>query len=87
MPGQTTVPSFTDSELSPEDFAAQWGRSGVHARPNLPGDGYLFYNFVVEQGDPDFRRQSFRPSSGPSNSSRRIPTGSRPTMPPICKNS
>ncbi len=25
--------------------------------PNLPGDGYLFYNFSVEQDDPDFLRQ------------------------------
>ena len=28
----------------------------MHA-PNLPGDGYLFYNFSVEQDDPDFLRQ------------------------------
>ena len=42
----------------PEDFAAQWGADPCYMRaPNLPGDGYLFYNFSVEQGDPDFLRQ------------------------------
>ena len=25
--------------------------------PNLPGDGYMFYNFSVEQDDPDFLRE------------------------------
>jgi hypothetical protein len=40
-----------------EDFAAQWGADPCYVRePNLPGDGYLFYNFAAEQDDPEFRR-------------------------------
>ncbi|MEN6367746.1 MAG: hypothetical protein ABFC88_13120 [Thermoguttaceae bacterium] len=48
-------PDFTDPELSPEEFAAQWGADPcyMHA-PNLPGDGYMFYNFAVEKNDPTF---------------------------------
>ena len=53
-----TLPTFTDPDLSPEEFAAQWGADQIYMHdPNLPGDGYLFYNFAVEQGDPDFIRQ------------------------------
>jgi len=58
MPSQIALPIFTDHDLSPEDFAAQWGADPVYMHePNLPGDGYLFYNFAVEQDDPDFLRQ------------------------------
>lgn len=52
------VPKFTDPELSPEEFAAQWGADPMYVKaPNLPGDGYLFYNFSVEQNDPQFLRE------------------------------
>jgi len=51
-------PTFSDPDLCPEEFAAQWGADPVYMHaPNLPGDGYLFYNFSVEQDDPDFLRQ------------------------------
>ena len=57
-------PTFTDPELFPEEFAAQWGADPVYMRtPNLPGDGYLFYNFAVEQDDPEFLKQ-FIPAIG-----------------------
>jgi len=47
-------PIFTDSNLSPEEYAAQWGCDPAYDRaPRQPGDGYLFYNFSVEQ-DPKF---------------------------------
>ena len=55
---QIELPTFTDPDLSPEEFSAQWGADPVYMHaPNLPGDGYLFYNFSVEQDDPDFLRQ------------------------------
>ena len=55
MPTVIAPPCFTDHDLSPEEFAAQWGADPVYMHaPNLPGDGYLFYNFSVEQDDPDF---------------------------------
>jgi len=58
MPTQIELPTFRDADLSPEEFAAQWGGDPVYMRaPNLPGDGYLFYNFSVEQDDPNFLRQ------------------------------
>jgi hypothetical protein len=58
MPIQIELPTFKDADLSPEEFAAQWGADPVYMKaPNLPGDGYLFYNFSVEQDDPDFLRQ------------------------------
>lgn len=58
MPSQIALPIFTDHDLSPEEFAAQWGADPIYMHaPNLPGDGYLFYNFTVEQNDPDFLRQ------------------------------
>lgn len=56
----TTIaaPTFNNPDLSPEEFAAQWGADPVYMHaPNLPGDGYLFYNFSVEQDDPEFLRQ------------------------------
>jgi hypothetical protein len=53
-----TLPTFSDPDLSPEEFAAQWGADPVYMHaPNLPNDGYMFYNFAVEQNDPDFLRQ------------------------------
>ena len=58
MPTQIELPTFKDADLSPEEFSAQWGADPVYMKaPNLPGDGYLFYNFSVEQDDPDFLRQ------------------------------
>jgi hypothetical protein len=58
MPTHIELPTFADPDLSPEEFSAQWGADPVYMRaPNLPGDGYLFYNFAVEQDDPDFLRQ------------------------------
>jgi hypothetical protein len=58
MPTFIAPPCFTDHDLSPEEFAAQWGADPIYMKePNLPGDGYLFYNFSVEQGDPDFLRE------------------------------
>ena len=51
-------PTFSDPDLCPEEFSAQWGADPVYMHdPNLPGDGYLFYNFSVEQDDPDFIQQ------------------------------
>ena len=88
MPRQIELPTFANPDLSPEEFSAQWGADPVYMHaPNLPGDGYLFYNFSVEQDDPDFLRQSFRLSNGLSNSSSKIPTDSRrrTRMRPICK--
>ena len=44
-------------EISPEEYAAFWGCDPVYDRsPRQRGDGYLFYNFAVEQDDPDFLR-------------------------------
>jgi hypothetical protein len=58
MTHQIELPSFKDADLSPEEFSAQWGADPVYMHaPNLPGDGYLFYNFSVEQNDPEFLRQ------------------------------
>jgi len=50
------MPTFED--YLPEEYAALWGCDPVYDRPpRLPGDGYLFYNFAVEQNDPDFLRK------------------------------
>lgn len=50
-------PEFTE-DISPEEFAAQWGCDPCYCQPPcLPGDGYLFYNFSVEQDDPKFLRE------------------------------
>jgi hypothetical protein len=58
MPNQIELPIFSDPDLSPEEFSAQWGADPVYMHePNWPGDGYQFYNFAVEQDDPDFLRQ------------------------------
>ena len=55
MPTVIAPPCFTDHDLSPEEFAAQWGADPQYMHePNLPGDGYKFYNFSVEQNDPVF---------------------------------
>ena len=46
------------SDMLPEEYAAMWGGDPDYMRaPNLPGDGYMFYNFAVEQGDPEFLRK------------------------------
>ncbi|MCK9463634.1 MAG: hypothetical protein M0R80_28785 [Proteobacteria bacterium] len=40
---------------TPEEYAALWGADPSYMQePNLPGDGYLFYNFAVEGDDPEF---------------------------------
>ena len=58
MPCRIDPPTFTDPDLSPEEFAAQWGADPIYMHaPNLPNDGYMFYNFSVEQDDPDFIRE------------------------------
>ena len=58
MPSIIAPPTFTDHDLSPEEFAAQWGADPAYMHaPNEPGDGYLFYNLAVEQDDPVFLRQ------------------------------
>lgn len=44
-------------DLTPEDYAAQWGCGSPLPEPNKPGDGFLFYNFAVEQNDPEFLKQ------------------------------
>ncbi len=50
------VPTFAN-EYGPEEYAALWGCDPVYDRfPRQPGDGYHFYNFAVEQGDPEFLR-------------------------------
>ena len=55
MPTLIDPPVFANPDLSPEEFAAQWGADPVYMHaPNLPGDGYLFYNFSVEQDDLNF---------------------------------
>ena len=46
------------NDIGPEDYAAQWGCDPVYDRPpRKRGDGYLFYNFAVEQDDPEFLRR------------------------------
>ena len=51
------VPTFAD-DIGPEEYAAQWGCDPVYDRPpRNRGDGYLFYNFAIEQGDPAFLRR------------------------------
>ena len=58
MPTTIELPVFSDPDLSPEEFAARWGGDPAYMKaPNLPGDGYKFYNFAVEQGDPDFLQE------------------------------
>jgi hypothetical protein len=48
----------TFEDYLPEEYASLWGCDPVYDRPpRLPGDGYLFYNFTVEQNDPDFLRK------------------------------
>lgn len=48
---------FSSGDYTPEEFASQWGADPQYMRePNLPGDGYLFYNFAVEQDKPEFLR-------------------------------
>ena len=43
--------------LEPEEYAALYGCDPCYDKaPRLPGDGYMFYNFAVEQ-DPDFLRK------------------------------
>lgn len=45
-------------ELSPEEYAALWGCDPAYDRaPRQRGDGYKFYNYSVEQDDPDFLRE------------------------------
>ncbi len=52
-----TTPTFADA-ASPEEYAALWGCDPCYDRePRRPGDGYLFYNFAVEQDDPKFLRK------------------------------
>jgi hypothetical protein len=47
-----------DLELSPEEYAALWGCDPQYDRPpRQRGDGYLFYNYAVEQDDPEFLRR------------------------------
>lgn len=44
-------------QFSPEEYAALYGCDPEYDRePRLPGDGYMFYNFAVENEDPDFLR-------------------------------
>lgn len=51
-----TPPTFAD-DVSPEEYAAYWGCDPCYDRePRQHGDGYLFYNFGVEQ-DPEFLRK------------------------------
>ena len=51
------APTFAD-EIGPEEYAAYWGCDPVYDRPpRNPGDGYCFYNFAVEQDDPEFLRK------------------------------
>lgn len=47
-----------DLGLSPEEYAVLWGCDPQDDRsPRQRGDGYLFYNYAVAQGGPDFLRQ------------------------------
>ena len=51
-----SVPIFPD-DIGPEEYAAQWGCDPVYDRPpRQRGDGYHFYNFAIEQNDPEFLR-------------------------------
>jgi hypothetical protein len=44
--------------MLPEEYAALWGCDPEYdTPPNEKGDGYLFYNFSVEQDDPNFLRK------------------------------
>ena len=46
------------NDFGPEDYAALWGCDPVYDHPpRKRGDGYLFYNFAVDQNDPDFLRR------------------------------
>lgn len=43
------------ANLTPEEYAALWGGDPAYDHdPNLPGDGYKFYNFNAEGYDPTF---------------------------------
>jgi hypothetical protein len=45
---------FTE-DITPDEYTALWGCDPIYdTPPNKPGDGYLFYNFSVEQNDPEF---------------------------------
>lgn len=49
--------SSTLADVSPEEYASYWGCDPVYDRfPRQHGDGYLFYNFAVEQ-EPEFLRK------------------------------
>lgn len=40
-----------------DELAAMWGCDPCYdSPPNLPGDGYKFYNFSVEKSDAEFLR-------------------------------
>ena len=51
-------PTFTEyPHFTPEEYAAMWGGDPCAMRePNLPNDGYLFYNFGSENQErtPEF---------------------------------
>ena len=58
MPSQIELPNFTDANLSPGNLQPNGEQTPCTCTlPNLPNDGYMFYNFSVEQDDPDFIRQ------------------------------
>lgn len=47
---------FTD--VTPEEYASFWGCDPVYDKPpREKGDGYMFYNFSVEQGNPEFLKK------------------------------
>jgi hypothetical protein len=51
----TNERAVTERGHDAADWAAQWGCDPCADKPpRLPGDGYLFYNYAVEGGDPAF---------------------------------
>jgi L-alanine-DL-glutamate epimerase-like enolase superfamily enzyme len=44
--------------MLPDEYAALWGCDPVYDQwPRQRGDGYKFYNYSVQQDDPEFLRQ------------------------------
>ena len=45
----TTVIRENEEDYSPEEYAAMWGADPMYCQaPQLPYDGYMFYNFGSE---------------------------------------
>jgi hypothetical protein len=48
---------YLTDQMDAEDYAAQWGCDPIYDQPpRQPGDGYMFYNFAVEDTEDFLER-------------------------------